>query len=160
MITAKLVHLIENHGEAIVNRVAAQLASEPEMSHVGAVLGSELAEWRQDFLRNFGHWLTRGQDEVIARHYQQIGKQRCEQGIPLYQCVHGLCLLRQKMLDFVEEQILMKDTMELYAEEELDRRVGRFFDLLLVNQVRGYEKALRVAKAAAYDRGRPTTAFA
>ena len=149
MISGKLIHLIETHGEAIVNRVAEQIGHEPDMIHVRVVLGSELAEWRQEFLQNFGHWLAAGHDEVVAHRYQHIGQQRCEEKIPLHECVHGLCLLRAKMLDYVEEQIFTKDTMELYAQEELDRRVGRFFDLLIVNLVRGYERALRTAAAAA-----------
>jgi len=149
MISGKLVHLIETHGQAIVNRVAEQISHEPDMIHVRAVLGSELAEWREEFLRNFGHWLAAGNEETVAHRYQHIGQQRCEQHVPLHECVHGLCLLRAKMLDFVEEQVLTKNSMELYAEEELDRRVGRFFDLLMINLVRGYERALRLSAAAA-----------
>jgi hypothetical protein len=38
--------------------------------------------------------------------------------------------------------------MELYAEEELDRRVGRFFDLSIVDLVRGYESGRRHVVAA------------
>ena len=147
MISGKHLHLIETHGEAIIGRVAEQLLHEPDMLHIRTVLGSELAEWRQEFLSNFGHWLVAGHDEEVARRYQHIGQLRCGQGIPLHECVHGLCMLRAKMLDFVEEQIATKDPMELYAEEELDRRVGRFFDLLIVNLVRGYEFALRLGQA-------------
>jgi len=38
--------------------------------------------------------------------------------------------------------------MELYAEEELDRRVGRFFDMVIINFVKGYESASRPSAAA------------
>jgi hypothetical protein len=40
--------------------------------------------------------------------------------------------------------------VDLYAEEELERRVGRFFDELTIHMVRGYETAWhRAAHAAA-----------
>jgi hypothetical protein len=45
----------------------------------------------------------------------------------------------------VEQHLFDKNTLALYAEEELDRRLGRFFDLLTIHMVRGYEKALRSA---------------
>jgi hypothetical protein len=35
--------------------------------------------------------------------------------------------------------------IELYAEEELEHRVGRFFDFMLYHVVRGYEAAMRRA---------------
>ena len=55
--------------------------------------------------------------------------------------------MREKTLDFVEEHIASNSSVELYAEEELDRRLGFFFDLLITHAVRGYERALRRAVA-------------
>jgi hypothetical protein len=52
------------------------------------------------------------------------------------------------MFDFVGEQGLTKDSVELYAEEELERRVGRFFDVLVIHMARGYETAWRRAVRA------------
>ena len=66
----------------------------------------------------------------------------------MHECVRDLCVLKQTLLDFVEEHTFNKDCMELYAEEELDRRVGRFFDLLIVHLVRGYESGRRHVAAA------------
>jgi hypothetical protein len=51
--------------------------------------------------------------------------------------------VRERVLDFVEEHVLTKNSLELYAEEELDRRLGRFFDFLTYHMVKGYEHALR-----------------
>ena len=35
------------------------------------------------------------------------------------------------------------DSLALYAEEQLERRVGDFFDLLLIHLARGYETGWR-----------------
>ena len=74
---------------------------------------------------------------------------RFEQEIPLHESVRGLCLLRQKTMEYVEEHIASNSSVELFAEEELERRLSYFFDLLLVHLVRGYESALRRNIAAA-----------
>lgn len=148
MISGKLVHLIESHWEEIASRVIGQIRREPQMSHIGGLGDSELHEWGQVLLENLGHWLSAGNEEELAQKYEHLGKQRCEQGVPLHESVHSLSIAREKILDFVEEHILSKNVLELYSEEQLERRLGRFFDLLTIHMVKGYERALRRAAAA------------
>lgn len=63
--------------------------------------------------------------------------------------VRALFIIKDKMIDFVDEQALTKDSFELYAEEELEDRVRRFFDDLVIHLARGYEAAWRRATHAA-----------
>jgi len=148
MISGKLVHLMKTHEEEIIDRVAGQIRLDPEMAHAQAILGAGLRQWHKELLESLTHWLDRGNNETLARRFQHVGRERLEQAVPLHECVRDLCLLKQILLDFVEEHTLTKDSMELYAEEELDRRVGRFFDLLIVHLVRGYESGRRHVAAA------------
>jgi nitrate reductase NapAB chaperone NapD len=143
MVSGKFVHLIETHGNEIINRVIDEIRRLPEVSHVRVMLEPELREWREELVENLGHWLRTANEPDLAHRYEERGKQRFEENMPLHECVQALCLVREKMVDYIEEQITSKDTMELYAEEELERRLGRFFDLLVIHFVRGYEKALR-----------------
>ena len=148
MLSGKLVHLIELHWDQVMSRVVDQIHREPQMSHIRSLDESELCEWGRAMLQNLGHWLAAGNEEDLARKYEYLGRLRFEEEVPLHESVHGLCIIREKILDFVEEQILSKNTLELYAEEELERRLGRFFDLLTIHMVRGYEHALRRAMAS------------
>ena len=147
MISGKLVHLIETHADQIVNRVVYQIRREEDMLHIRALLDSELREWNLELLERLTSWLSPVNREDLGRRYERLGKMRFEQDIPLHESVRGLCLMREKTLDFVEEHIASNSSVELYAEEELDRRVGRFFDSLIVNLVQGYESAWPVAAA-------------
>jgi hypothetical protein len=147
MLSGKLVHLIESHWDEIMARVIDQVRREPAMTHTRAHVERELREWGQVMLQNLGHWLAAGNEEDLARTYETHGKLRLEQDVPLHEAVRGLFIIREKMLDYVEEHIFTKNTLELYAEEELERRLGRFFDLLTIHMVRGYERALRTATA-------------
>lgn len=112
--------------------------------HYRARLESELREFGQDLLQNLGHWLTSGQEAAIAARYEELGKRRYTAGIPLHESVHAFCIMKQRVLDFVEEHVINKNSLELYEQEELDRRLGRFFDLLTIHLVRGYEHELRM----------------
>jgi hypothetical protein len=143
MLSGKLVHLIESHWEEITSGVIARIRREPQMQEYRARVESELREWGQILLQNLGHWLTAGSGEEIGQRYEELGRQRFEADVPLHESVRCLCILRQRVLDFVEERVLNKSSLELYAEEELDRHLGRFFDILTIHMVKGYEAALR-----------------
>jgi len=142
MISARLVHLIESHGEQIIDRALAQIHRESETIDSGSLLDYELRELGRDLLNNLGHWLSGGNENDLALRYQRLGKLCFEQEIPLHEAVRQLAVLRKKMLDFAQEQLISNSSVELYAEEELDRRVGRFFDLLNIELVRGFEEAI------------------
>ena len=145
MLSGKLIHLIEAHQEQITARVLAQILEDPELTHIRSLPQMELREWGQHILENLGDWLVRAKEDELAHRYQELGRIRFDEGVPLYEAVRGLFLLKYKMIDFVKEQGLAKTSVDLYAEEEMELRVGRFFDLLAVYLVRGYEKALRRA---------------
>lgn len=145
MVSGRLVHLIESHWQEIVSRVIGQIHREPELIHVSRVAESELHERGQILLENLGHWLSAGNEGELLENYERLGKLRCEQDVPLYESVRCLGIVREKVLDFVDEQIFSKTALTLYAEEELDRRLGRFFGILTVHLVKGYERALRRA---------------
>jgi hypothetical protein len=145
MLSGRLVHVIESHWEGITARVIEQVRREPEMIHTRRLVESELREWGENLLHNLGHWLAARNETELGRHYEQLGKLRFEENVPLHELVRGLCIIRETMLDFVEEQVTAKNTLALYEEELLDRRLGRFFDLLTIHLVQGYETALRRA---------------
>lgn len=150
MVSGKFVHLIETHWDDIIALVINQIHREPQMSHTRGLPEVELREWGQNLLEHLGHWLSAGNEADLARKYEHYGVLRCEQGVPLHEAMRAQCILREKMLDFVEDHMFSKASMdmynlELYQKEELERRLGRFFDLLTVHFVLGYERALRKA---------------
>jgi hypothetical protein len=143
MISGKYVHLIETHWDGIISRVTDQIRREPELKHLPAIIEAEARDWGEDLLQQLGHWLVTSNQQDVTYRYERLGRTRFEQGIPLHESVRVLCIIREKTLDFVEEHIVSTASVELYAEEELERRLGRFFDTLLVSLVRGYESAMR-----------------
>jgi hypothetical protein len=145
MLSGKLIHLIEQNWDEIARRVIEQVRSDSEFAHLRALPEIELREWGQNILHNLDHWLSAGNETELARHYEELGRVRFTEQVPLHEAVRGLCTLREKMTDYVQENFYAKNSLEFCAEEELERRLSRFFDLLLCNMVRGYERALRLA---------------
>lgn len=149
MLSGRLVRLIESRSDEIISSIISHIRREPGLAHYHAILESELREYGHDLLCNLGHWLTSGQEKEIASRYEQIGKRRFKSKIPLHESVRAFCIMRQRVLDFVEEHVFNKSSLELYEQEELDRRLTRFFDVLMTCMVKGYEKELRTELACA-----------
>jgi hypothetical protein len=145
MLSGKLIHLIEEHWDEITRRVVEQFRCQSDLAHIRALPEMELREWGQNILHNLDHWLAAGNEDELARRYEELGRIRFTEHVPLYESVRGLCILREKMIDYVQEHFYAKNSLEFCAEEELERRLTRFFDVLLCHIVKGYERALRLA---------------
>ena len=148
MLSHNLIHSLEDHSEEILTAVIQQLRQGPELKHIAALPASELTHWGGNILKNLGHWLT-SREEGLGRDYEALGKLRFEESVPLAECVLALLVLKHAMVDFARGRGFAISSIEIYAEEELEFRVDRFFDDLAYHLVKGYEKALR--KAAHLD---------
>jgi hypothetical protein len=148
MLSGRLIRLIEAHQEEIAGSVIREIRHDPDLINLRKLPDAELRDRGQLILENLGFWLAANNEADIAQRYEALGKARFERAIPLHESVRALLVMKDKMIEFVSHQGL-KTFVELYAEEELDRRVGRFFDVLVVHMVRGYETAWRTALRAA-----------
>jgi len=143
MLSNQPIRLIESHEEEIAARTLRSIHRRSEMAHLAGLPEPELLEQGREILRNLSHWLVHGHDGLLAHKYESRGQMRFEQGVPLEESFRGLCLLKEAMLEFLEEQGTGENYLALYAEEQFERRIGQFFDLLTVHLVHGYEKAWR-----------------
>jgi len=148
MLSGKLIRLIESHEEEIGSRIIQDIRRDPGLAHLAGLPVAELRERGQEILQNLGHWLAFENEEKIEREYEDIGKLRYNEAIPLEESIRGLCAIKYRMIDFIHEEGLDRDCVALYAEEELERRVARFFDTLVIHLVRGYEAEWRHTMAA------------
>jgi hypothetical protein len=141
MIPRSLVQMIEDHCESISGRIVRSLRADALLPHMGELPESELRDRACEVINNLGHWLVPGQESEIARRYDALGRRRNEEGIPLQEVVKALHTIKDNMLDHVREQGLGHSAMEMYAEEQLEQRVNRFFDVAVYHVVCGYQEA-------------------
>ena len=149
MLSIKLVQLIETHWDEIARRVIVAIRRHPEMEQLSKCSEIELREWCQDILQNLGELLSVTKHEEVQRRFQVLGKMRFEENIPLHEAVLRVHLLKDMIVGFVHEQGFPMNALQLYAEEELEQRMGRFFDACVYHVVLGYERAWRRAERLA-----------
>ena len=148
MLSARLIHLIETHHKELADRVLREIWRRQDLPHILRLPEAELRERNRLLLEHLGEWLL-GNEEKMRRLQESVGTKRFEQSVPLHESVHALCLIKNTVIEFIEEQGIPRDTVGLYAEEELEHRLGKFFDLMIVHLVRGYEAAWRRAMRVA-----------
>ena len=149
MLSGKLVGLIEEHWEEIADSVVKDICQHEDLPVLATRPKTELKIWCRDILANLGYWLSAGKREEVQRRYEVLGRIRFEQSVPLHESVLRFFILKDKMLDYVRQQGFALTSMQLYAEEELEQRVHRFFDATVYHIVKGYEGAMRVAARVA-----------
>ena len=139
MVSATLVHRIEDHWEQVSARFFRLLRNSGDVPHVAGMPESEMVEACRRVLRNLGNWLVSGSESDIAWHFERIGAERRRSGIPLSEAIRVLQLMKDATIDFIQDEGPLENSVELYAEEELENQLGRFFDLLVFHLARGYE---------------------
>jgi hypothetical protein len=142
LLSTKLVQLIEEHWEEIATRLIREVRRNGEMKNLAACPDSELREWCRGILQNLGQLLVIKKEEEIRRRFEASGRNRFEENIPLHEAVLRLHLLQDKIVAFVHEQGFPMTALQLYAEEELEQRMTRFFHACVYHVVRGYEAAM------------------
>ena len=145
MLSTRLVHRIEDHWEQVSARFFRLMRSSPDMPHIARLPESELTEACRRVLRNLGNWLVSGSESDIAWHFERIGAERQRNGIPLSEAIRTVQLMKDAAISFIQDEGLAENSVELYAEEELENQLGRFFDLLVFHLARGYESASATA---------------
>jgi hypothetical protein len=80
--------------------------------------------------------------------YANLGHNRYCESVPLEEVVHAMHLVKQRVLNFVRDQGITQTSVEVYAQEELEHRVGLFFDAVVYHLVQGYQQAVREALTA------------
>ena len=144
MFSSRLIQLIESHADQISAKVILQIREDPKLRELRELPESDLQDKAREILKNLGHWLL-SKDDEIARHYERLGRIRFEESVPLHEIVLALQIIKQKMINFARDQGMLDTAVNIYAEEELEYSVDRFFDHVIYHSVRGYEEALREA---------------
>src|SRR5579862_185567 len=118
MLSGRLIQMIEANSALIVDHVVSEIRQDPELTEMRKLPDAELRERGMFVLQRLGEWLAAPSNREVASYYEETGRTRFEEGIPLHEVVHGLFLVKEKMIDFVVNQLSAKTVIQLYAEEE------------------------------------------
>lgn len=140
MVSAKLVHKIEDQWEAVTTRFLRLLRGAHGLSHINRLPESEATETCRRLMHNLSHWLASSSEHELAGAYEKLGRERCRQRMPISEAIRGVQLLKEATFGYIRDQGIFETSVDIYAEEELEHELSRFFDLLMYHLARGYEQ--------------------
>jgi hypothetical protein len=143
MLAAKLIRSVETRWEEIATETIRRIRSDEDVPNMHKLSEEELLNWAHSIVEALKSWEVGGEDESLAVKYNALGRLRFESSVPLYEVVRCLHILKLRVIGFIRDHAYAQNTLEIYALEEFEHRVGLFFDWLLYNVAVGYEEARR-----------------
>ena len=152
MVSPKLIHQIEDHWERVSGRFFRLLRSSQELPHVASMSENELTDSCRRVLATLNLWLVSNTESGLAWTYEKVGVERWRDGIPLSELIRAMQFMKDATLGFLQEESNVENSVDVFAKEEFDNRLVRFFDLVIFHLARGYESAAQGNSRAASAR--------
>jgi hypothetical protein len=141
MLSTKLLQRVETHWEAIAAAVIEQTRNDPNTPHHQELDDEEMHARARDLVHNLGHWLTSQDEAALTRRYEEVGRARFAERIPLAEVVYKVHLIELKTVDYIQHANTAQTAVEIFGELEMLRALHRFFAIVVHAIVKGYESA-------------------
>jgi hypothetical protein len=159
MLTSRLMELIETHARSLISETLQDIVTNDRTSSFRRVAIAEVEPRIAALYLNLGKWVGTPKEDAIQKEYEDWGRTRFRQGIPLSEIVYCLILAKAHLRRFIREYGLVGFSgdrvtpdelvpVELYGIQELNYMVGEFFDRALYHLTRGYEAGTKAGRTA------------
>jgi hypothetical protein len=156
MIAARLVELIEIHAGRLTSDVAHDLVTNERTKGFRAVRPQELEQRIYEIVHHLGNWIGDPRSERVHAEFSEWGRRRFDQGIKLSEIVYALIVLKEHMRRYSADNGLVDSSfpridndyvlpMHLHSLQDLNTRIGQFFDEAIYWLTLGYEEEQRKA---------------
>lgn len=89
--------------------------------------------------RDLTDWLGAETDSIVEQHYTAVGMQRAQQGVPFSNTFWAVCIARDYLWEYIQEQCLFEEPIEVWGAFNLLHSLNQFFDRSLYFVVVGYQ---------------------
>jgi hypothetical protein len=160
MISAHLVEMIEIHANRLTVDVVDDLMNNERTRGFRTARRGDIERRIFEIFHNLGNWVGNPTADRVRSEFVDWGRQRFGQGIPLSEIVYAIMLVKQHLRRYIRDNSLVEAAyprveqeyilpMYLHDLQELNARVGEFFDEALYDLACGYEAAARQASSRA-----------
>jgi hypothetical protein len=140
MLASRLSQRIERNWEKIAAAVIAARDQDPALPHYRNLSDQEIRERVRDLTVNLNSWLTTRDETRLGAYYEDLGRRRQSEGMPLHELVLKLTTIKRAIRTYATEQNFNLTALEIYDELELMRNMGGYFDFIICHVVKGYEQ--------------------
>jgi len=140
MLSDRLIKIIESRAEELTRGAVKKLQSSPHTRSYHGLSPDELHNRLFEVYHDLGRWLLKNTDHSIQVRYDEIGKQRFKEGIPLAEVLWALVLTKDHLRECIGTSMSADSALELHREQEIYRLIGRFFDRAVCYAAEAYER--------------------
>ncbi len=143
MTSQQLTDLIEERWELVANRAVTAVRQDAKTPHLRQQPEWDLRDWARNLLKHLPNWAAEIDEGALRARYERLGRQRIQESIPLSEVIRALHHLKCKLVEFIHDQDVPRTSVDLYNEQELEYRIGMYFDHVMYWAAVGYEQAQR-----------------
>ena len=158
MLGARLLQLIEAHAGPLSRDVVDDLMTNERTPAFRRLNAADVETRVSALFYGLGKWIGDADEDAVRDEYEEMGRVRYGQGVPLSELVYALLIMKSHLRGYIREHALVDFAgdrvapqellpLELHSIQEINYRVGDFFDRALYHLARGYEaEALDTAR--------------
>ena len=157
MIAAKLVELIEVHAPHLTGDITADLVTNERTRGFRTVPPLDLEQRLFEILNHLGDWIGDPRSKMVQAEFTDWGRRRFDQGISLSELIYAVIIIKQHLSRYISDNGLVDAAfpriesdyilpLHLHSLQDLNARVGRFFDEALYDLACGYEDRARAVR--------------
>jgi hypothetical protein len=105
------------------------------------VPADEQRRYALEIYRDLTDWLAADADAVVESRYVSLGTHRASQGVPFSQLFWAVCIAREYLWEYMQQECLLEEPVEFWGGVMLLRSLNQFFDRTLYFTLLGYLKA-------------------
>ena len=151
MLGTRLLLLIQTHAEALTHDVVQDLTTNERTPTFRRLNPADVETRVSALFYNLGKWIGDADEHAVKTEYEDMGREHFRQNVPISERVYAVLIgkhhLRRHirehgLVDFAGDRIVPEELLpvELHSIQELNYRVGEFFDRALYHLARGYEQ--------------------
>lgn len=150
MLGARLLLLIQSHAGPLTRETLVDITTNERTPSFRRLRQPELEARVALLFNNLAKWIGDPSDDAVRREYEEMGRTRCREGVPMSELVFAMILTKKHLRRYIREHGLLDFAgdraapdellpLALHSVQELNYQVGEFFDRALFYLARGYE---------------------
>jgi hypothetical protein len=105
------------------------------------VPAEEHKRYAVDVYHDLMMWLVAENDSSLEPNYVGLGKLRAQQGVPFSHLFWAVCITREYLWEYIQQECLIEEPVEFWGGVILLRSLNQFFDRALYSALLGYQMA-------------------
>lgn len=150
MLGARLLQLIQAHAGPLTRDVVKDLLTNERTPTFRRLDPADIETRVGALFYNLVKWIGDANENAVRAEYEEMGRARFRDGVRISELVYALLISKHHLRsairehgleDFAGDRVASQELLpvELYSIQEINYRVGEFFDRALYHLARGYE---------------------